>query len=48
MTGGVALNKRLRERLADKLGQDIQTNEDSQLIGALGAALHALEKEGAR
>lgn len=48
MTGGVALNKRLRERLADKLGQDIQTNEDSQLIGALGAALHALEKHGAR
>ena len=48
MTGGVALNKRLRERLADKLGQDIRTNEDSQLIGALGAALHALEKHGAR
>ncbi|HIS40918.1 MAG TPA: 2-hydroxyglutaryl-CoA dehydratase [Candidatus Aphodovivens avistercoris] len=43
MTGGVALNRRLRERLAEKLGCDIATNEDSQLIGALGAALHARE-----
>ncbi|HIT45127.1 MAG TPA: 2-hydroxyglutaryl-CoA dehydratase [Candidatus Aphodovivens excrementavium] len=44
MTGGVALNERLRDRLADKLGTDIQTNEDSQFIGAYGAALHAHEK----
>lgn len=43
MTGGVALNRRLRERLADKLGHDIQTNEHTQLIGAFGAALHARE-----
>lgn len=43
MTGGVALNTRLRERLAQKLGTDIQTNEFSQLTGALGAALHARE-----
>lgn len=46
MTGGVALNERLRDRLADKLGTDIQTNEDSQFIGAYGAALHAHEKAG--
>lgn len=46
MTGGVALNERLRDRLADKLGTGIQTNEDSQFIGAYGAALHAHEKAG--
>lgn len=43
MTGGVALNTRLRERLSEKIGHEIQTNEDSQLIGALGAALYACE-----
>lgn len=47
MTGGVALNARLRQRLADKLGCEIKTNENSQLIGALGAALHAREAHAA-
>lgn len=41
MTGGVALNARLRQRLSEKLGYDIEANADSQLMGAFGAALHA-------
>lgn len=44
MTGGVALNGALRERLAERIGQPIMTSEISQFNGALGAALYALEK----
>ena len=48
MTGGVALNECLRDRLAEKLGTPIQTDENSQFIGAYGAALYALERAGKR
>ncbi len=44
MTGGVALNSALVRRLADKLGEPIATSEQSQLAGALGAALVARDK----
>ena len=43
MTGGVALNTRLVERLGKRLGHDIQTSEFAQFAGAHGAALFALE-----
>ena len=43
MTGGVALNDALRERLAAKLGYPIETSEFAQFNGAYGAALYALE-----
>ena len=43
MTGGVALNDALRDRLAAKLGYPIETSEFAQFNGAYGAALYALE-----
>lgn len=42
MTGGVALNTRLVERLGERLGHDIKTSELAQFAGAYGAALFAL------
>lgn len=44
MTGGVALNEGLRARLEERIGQPIQTSPLSQMNGALGAALYALER----
>lgn len=48
MTGGVALNESLRNRLAAEIGHDIVTSPLSQFNGALGAALFALEKADGR
>lgn len=44
MTGGVALNSALVDRLGERLGVDILTDPRSQLNGALGAALIAKER----
>lgn len=44
MTGGVALNESLRERLEKRMGCAIVTNDFAQFTGAYGAALFALEK----
>lgn len=44
MTGGVALNASLRDRLQKRLGHPITTCDDAQFMGAYGAALHALER----
>ena len=44
MTGGVALNAALRERLERRLGHAIATNGLAQYVGAYGAALFACEK----
>lgn len=41
MTGGVALNEALRERLERKIGYPIQRSPLAQFIGAFGAALYA-------
>jgi predicted CoA-substrate-specific enzyme activase len=41
MTGGVALNEALRERLERKIGYPIQTSPLAQFNGAFGAALYA-------
>lgn len=41
MTGGVALNEALRERLEASLGVEIATSQLAQFNGALGAAIHA-------
>lgn len=46
MTGGVALNDGLRNRLANKAGHEIITSPLAQFNGALGAALYAREKSG--
>lgn len=43
MTGGVALNDALRERLEARMGSPISTSEIAQYTGAYGAALSALE-----
>lgn len=43
MTGGVALNDALRERLEKKIGYPIQTSGLAQFNGAFGAAIYALE-----
>ena len=43
MTGGVALNAALRERLERRLGCAILTSADAQFAGAYGAALFAAE-----
>ena len=43
MTGGVALNAALRERLEHRIGHEIATSDLAQFIGAYGAALYALE-----
>lgn len=44
MTGGVALNDRLRRRLEKKLGYPVTSSPLSQYNGALGAAIYALRK----
>ena len=44
MTGGVAKNAGVVEELKKKLGEEIYVSEYSQLCGAVGAALTALEK----
>jgi predicted CoA-substrate-specific enzyme activase len=43
-TGGVSRNKGMVAALEEKLGTSINVNEDSQFIGALGAALFALDR----
>ncbi len=42
-TGGVAKNPCMRQLLAETLGRNVLTPEDPQLVGALGAALLAME-----
>ncbi len=42
-TGGVARNPCMRKLLTEKIGRQIQTPDDPQIIGALGAALIARE-----
>ena len=44
MTGGVALNGALRERLEHRIGHPVVTNDDAQFVGAYGAALFACER----
>lgn len=46
MTGGVAHNAGVVQALSDVLGTQVQTHEDSQLCGAIGAALLGLESLG--
>lgn len=43
MTGGVALNDGLRERLEERIGHSIATSDIAQYVGAYGAALYAAE-----
>ena len=43
LTGGVAKNSGIRRALEDAGGHPISIPEEPQLIGALGAALHAFE-----
>ena len=43
-TGGVSKNKGMVRALEEKLGMPINVSDDSQFIGALGAALFALER----
>ncbi len=43
MTGGVALNDSLRDRLSRRMGLPVATCADAQYVGAYGAALHAIE-----
>ena len=44
MTGGVALNGALRERLERRIGRPVNTCADAQYVGAYGAALFAREQ----
>lgn len=44
MTGGVALNRHMVEALSNEIGYPIEVPESPQTIGALGAALYALER----
>lgn len=44
MTGGVALNVGMVRALEEVIGSKMQVSPDAQFIGALGAALFALEK----
>ena len=44
MTGGVALNQHMVESLSNEIGYPIEVPESPQTIGALGAALYALER----
>lgn len=44
MSGGVALNKGLVKSLSEEINVDILVHEDCQFVGALGAALFALEE----
>lgn len=43
-TGGVSRNKGMVHALQEKIGMKINVSEESQFIGALGAALFALER----
>jgi predicted CoA-substrate-specific enzyme activase len=43
-TGGVSKNRGMIKSLEEKLGLHINVNDDSQFIGAIGAALFALER----
>ncbi len=43
MTGGVALNKGVVAALEKEIGQKITVVENPQIVGAIGAALYALE-----
>lgn len=43
MTGGVALNKGVVSALEQEIGKKITTASDPQLVGAMGAALYALD-----
>ena len=43
MTGGVAKNQGLVKELEKSLGAPVEVSEYSQLCGALGAALFALD-----
>lgn len=47
-TGGVSRNKGMVIALQEKLGTRINVSEDSQFIGALGAALFALDRAETR
>ena len=47
-TGGVAKNKGMKKALENELGVTLIIPEEPQLVGALGAALHALEMSGNR
>ncbi|MFQ5798552.1 MAG: acyl-CoA dehydratase activase [Bacteroidota bacterium] len=47
-TGGVSRNKGMVGALREKLGMKINVSDDSQFIGAFGAALFALERAKAR
>lgn len=46
MTGGVAANEGVVEALSEALGSPVATHPDSQLCGAIGAALIGLERIG--
>ncbi|MDY4533888.1 MAG: acyl-CoA dehydratase activase [Tractidigestivibacter sp.] len=46
MTGGVAQNEGVVRALSEALGAPVATHEDSQLCGAIGAALIGLESLG--
>ena len=43
MTGGVAKNKAVVKRLSEQIGHPILVPEEPQIVGALGAALFAIE-----
>jgi len=43
-TGGVARNPGMVQAIHERLGMEVNVNEDSQYIGALGAAIFALER----
>jgi predicted CoA-substrate-specific enzyme activase len=45
-TGGVSLNVGMVRALEEKLGQPVNVSPDSPFMGALGAALYALERGG--
>jgi (R)-2-hydroxyacyl-CoA dehydratese activating ATPase len=45
MTGGVAKNQAVVAALCEKIGKEIFVPEEPQIVGALGAAMFALEKE---
>ncbi|MBS4028829.1 MAG: 2-hydroxyglutaryl-CoA dehydratase [Ignavibacteriales bacterium] len=47
-TGGVSKNRGMIKSLEEKLGLHINVNDDSQFIGAIGAALFALDRAKAR
>lgn len=48
MTGGVAMNEGVVRALEDVLGAPVATHDDSQLCGAIGAAMMGLESLGER